>query len=312
MLFRRKIEQSPRQAACNKAAAPTARQKRLRLYATVALSVLMAETVYIDRILPSDDVADRRVADASAPLTPGESALLKGIFGQNFRTDNITKYYHRTAPAHVHSKPKNPTLAYVIGGNRTDVHFVDPEIERRDFSRVDMFDFAGNTFVHEMTHIWQHRNGGARGCDIYDYTLTATSRFADFCIEQQAQMVADYTSVYFQPILGSMPVKDPEQRQRREWLARVVEAQFPAARQTRLQMQGRIPQFKACATRTLIAAAKVPGMTSDRAQRALDRDCMPVLTGNLLGQAPLAKNQQDVALAAPKTRWQNFRLRYLP
>ncbi len=194
---------------------------------------------------------DRQYAEASAHLTAGERALVQGVFGPDFATGEITKYFHRTMPPNQSQDKKGlVTLAYVLGGNTRDIHFVSTDKHARDYSRVPDQGYRASTFMHEMTHIWQHRQGMSKDCDIYDYTLTDRSHFGDFCNEQQATIIGDYTRLFLQPdnALGQVASVIPQVTYRAQYsnLIRVVEEQFPHARTARMAMQTRIAATAAC------------------------------------------------------------------
>lgn len=195
---------------------------------------------------------DRRFAETSAPLTAGERALIQSVFGPEFSTDGITKYFHRELPPHQRPRREGelPAAAYVLGGNDRDIHFVNRDTHARDYSRVPDEGLRVSTFMHEMTHIWQHRQGMTKDCDIYTYQLTAQSRFGDFCNEQQATIIGEYTRVFLQPdsILGRAKglVPQIEYSPAGENLMRVVEEQFPQARISRMAMQSRFNAAGMC------------------------------------------------------------------
>lgn len=208
---------------------------------------------------------DRQYAEASAELTAGERVLAQSVFGPDFATVNIRKYFHRELPpTQAHDKNSASTAAYVLGGNTSDIHFVSRDKQSHDYSRAADQGYRVSTFMHEMTHIWQHRQGMSKDCDIYDYRLSARARFADFCNEQQASIIGDYTRLFLQPdtalaqMAGTVP--DITYRSEHRDLMRVVEEQFPHARTARMQMFARVQAAGTCvltqrqqavATRTL-------------------------------------------------------------
>ncbi len=121
-------------------------------------------------------------------MTEGEKRLAESIFGDQINTEHVRKHFGEP-------HPKN-YLATVEGGSRRHIHFWGAANHSNDYSR-DSYR-QQNLFMHEMTHIWQHQNHilifnqYARGCKIYDYELTDTSEFDDFCVEQQAEIIGDY------------------------------------------------------------------------------------------------------------------------
>lgn len=195
---------------------------------------------------------DRKFAETSAPLTAGERALVQGVFGPDFSTDGITKYFHREMPPHQRPRRQDDpsTLAYVLTGNDRDIHFISRDSHARDYSRVPDQGQRVSTFMHEMTHIWQHRQGMTEDCDVYDYQLTDRSRFGDFCNEQQAAIIGEYTRVFLQPdsLLGQTKGLMPQMNYSPAGnnLIRVVEEQFPHARTSRMAMQSRFNAAGMC------------------------------------------------------------------
>ena len=79
---------------------------------------------------------------------------------------------------------------------------------RPDFA--DAPDLARRWFVHEMVHVWQHQlgypvlwRGALRWTVRYTYTLDPGRRLADYDMEQQGEIVADY---YYLRLLGHASV----------------------------------------------------------------------------------------------------------
>lgn len=120
----------------------------------------------------------------SRPLTPGEIALARTVFGDAI--DYARVCIHRRKwmffqPRHIVMAPTG------------HIHF-HPEGDRYrdDFARADLGSQA--LFIHEMTHVWQHQSGlflplrrmpWAR----YDYAFTPGRPLASYGIEQQAMLV---------------------------------------------------------------------------------------------------------------------------
>lgn len=133
-------------------------------------------------------------------LTAGEIALAKAAFGDGIDYDGVR----------LSDGPGDQPLAHLafIKGNPaitvgSTVYF------KADYCP----DFSADgknrrSFIHEMTHVWQYRalglphfflrygadllNAGGNPDDMYPYKHGET-RFADAMIEQQAEMVADYS-----------------------------------------------------------------------------------------------------------------------
>lgn len=191
--------------------------------AGVMAAVLLGVAAY------SSATAPRPVAVTG--LSPAESQLLQGLFGEGFDTAAIRKNYY--------SAEKDKVLATVTEGERNNIDFWGEETHAPDYAHSN--GYAGGLshmeiFTHEATHLWQHRNGGGDFCKVYEYTLAAGAGFDDFCNEQQASIVADYVRRFIQPAVTPHAtfyhLKESDLL-----LARVVEDKFPAARQSRLSAE---------------------------------------------------------------------------
>lgn len=122
---------------------------------------------------------------ACRPMTPGEIALAKPIFGDTIPYDQV-RIFNR-----------GPT--YNLTGNTiANVHhsnmYLTPKMGpgRYDMNRDD--DHAGD-FVHELTHLWQYHTRGIsqnKGDQSYDFNIKDPKRFEDFNQEQQAEIVLEY------------------------------------------------------------------------------------------------------------------------
>lgn len=186
---------------------------------------------------------------AVAPLTAGETALVQSVFGEDFKTTDLRKYYHNRLPlravlsgsygaAYVH-KPR------ISRGNA--LHMVEPDLHVADFSTAG--DLEKSVFMHEMTHIWQQRTGGVTRCRTYDYTLTPDSRFDDFCTEQQGDIIGHYTQRFLSADIRAlyvMVVNNGKMMPHEENLRRVVEDRFPAATRARLAHEEETRQQALC------------------------------------------------------------------
>lgn len=128
------------------------------------------------------------------PLTPGEQALAQSVFGNSIDYTQVNVY---NSFAYLF-QPSNRAMS--PDGN---IYFPkgDPRYSE-DFSKASQDQQC--TFIHEMTHVWQHQHGyalrtrrafcGIFGCKDadYDYTLNSGSDFGDYGLEQQATIVQDY------------------------------------------------------------------------------------------------------------------------
>jgi hypothetical protein len=121
-------------------------------------------------------------------MTTGEIALARSVFGDEIKYEQVKIFNEKWA----FFQPRDRAMApngniYFAPGNPGYV---------ADFSAADIHGQA--IFIHELTHVWQHQHGvdvivrGAINRN-YDYLpLSIDSKFDDFGIEQQAQIIRDY------------------------------------------------------------------------------------------------------------------------
>ncbi len=209
---------------------------------------------------------DNLAAQQSRGLTAGEAAMAHAVFGQDFDTASVRLRFHDHAPTHpfnnVHDDARHATLAYVNASDTRNIHMIDRVYHADDYSRANDMGVRGGVFMHELTHIWQHRAGDqAVSCKTYEYTLTPQSRFEDFCTEQQGEIIRDYTMRFLIPGHPMMEMSSRIQGMARaagitiddslganeSILARVVERQFPTAAAARLRMQASFNDAAVCA-----------------------------------------------------------------
>lgn len=120
------------------------------------------------------------------PLTDGEIALARSVFGEEIDYANVTIRRRKWFPF----QPRTVTMA-----PRGHLHFHPlSDAYCDDFATVDLM--RQGLFIHEMTHVWQtqthdswylvtHRMPWAR----YDYSLKPGWPLARYGIEQQAEIV---------------------------------------------------------------------------------------------------------------------------
>ncbi len=126
------------------------------------------------------------MSDAGRPLTPGEGALVREVFGTaidlapvRIRQERFFPFQPRAivmAPmGHIHFHPEGP-------------HYRD------DFAEATLP--MQGLFIHEMVHIWQSQQKGRFWLPLmrhpfcrYDYRFVPGKPFAAYGIEQQAELV---------------------------------------------------------------------------------------------------------------------------
>ncbi len=189
------------------------------------------------------------------PLTAGEAALLKSIFGDGIETEDIRKHFSEK------EKPGG-IVGYVIPAQTFGVDcikFYGAQYAADDYSQTgDIFKYA--TFIHEMTHIWQNQqrslgntvhDNQINNNQIYAYQLTPDTDFNQLGDEQQAKIIEDYARQFL--YLKRLPAQQgdtylPSYTQDANntaqhslaLLQKVVEDAFPQARITRMALEARL------------------------------------------------------------------------
>lgn len=169
-------------------------------------------------------------------LTPGEKSYVEGIFGREVKTDKVRKFFKgRFNITHLLDTKHGTVLPPT-----SYVDFFASTMYSPDFSRDTSVALFGD-FIHEMTHVWQNQN---RAWNLrsfkYTYSLTDSSRFSDFGIEQQASIIEDYARRFLHPahaesVENKISEKDKPAFYQR--LKKVVEDRFPTAQETRLAFE---------------------------------------------------------------------------
>lgn len=165
------------------------------LQSSILARSLSAPTIQRDTSTPSvsvrSPVFEETVTQLSefAPgrsLTRDERALARGVFGGSIDYTRV-----RLIPTEV--------LEYRTVGNTIRIP--------HDFTITD--EYMAQTFIHELTHVWQYQHGGTSylslslGAQIaagvggsrnfaYDYEILPDQTFFDFTSEQQASIVESY------------------------------------------------------------------------------------------------------------------------
>lgn len=120
------------------------------------------------------------------PLTTGEQALVRSIFGSAIDCSKVTIRRRRWFPL----QPRRVTMAPM-----GHLHFhPDGDSYCDDFAAADL-SLQGH-FIHEMTHVWQTQARGRWYLPLcrpfsrrYDYTLKPGWPLECYGIEQQAEIV---------------------------------------------------------------------------------------------------------------------------
>jgi hypothetical protein len=122
------------------------------------------------------------------PLTPGEIALARSVFGEAIDYSQVKMVKGKWWPFH----PRNAAMAPM--GN---IYFhPEGEVWSDDFSQEPLR--RQRFFIHEMTHVWQAQAKGRFYLPLmrhpfcrYCYALKPGQPFDGYGLEQQAEIVAD-------------------------------------------------------------------------------------------------------------------------
>ena len=191
-------------------------------------------------------------AGKGEPLTPAETALVEGVFGDEIDATKIRKHFRETSVA-FRLAPK--TTAGMVLPPLSHIDFYGEKNKSADYAQDSAA--LADLFMHEVTHVWQNQNWrwSLHHLDKvrkYDYTLNDRSRFDNFALEQKAEIIGDYTRIWLHPQGKVQSGKEPTAEDL--MLRDVVEARFPRARETREALP---PQAKP-APQKQPAAPKMP------------------------------------------------------
>lgn len=170
-------------------------------------------------------------AGKGVPLTPAETELVVGIFGDEIDATKIRKHFRETSVA-FRLAPK--TTAGMVLPPLSHIDFYGEKNRSADYAQDSAA--LADLFMHEVTHVWQNQNWrwSLHHLDKvrkYDYTLKDGARFDNFALEQKAEIIGDYTRIWLHPQGKVQSGKEPSAEDL--MLRDVVEARFPRAKQTR-------------------------------------------------------------------------------
>ncbi|MDQ1816570.1 Rhs element Vgr protein [Massilia sp. CCM 9210] len=128
------------------------------------------------------------------PMTPGEIGMASALFGDAIDYTRVEVHARRYLPFGL--QPKNCAMT----PNGT-IYF-DKSCCLPDFSAGS--EHARHWFMHEMVHVWQHQlgypvwwRGAVRIGLSYRYELAEHKTLADFNMEAQGDLLADYFVLKF-------------------------------------------------------------------------------------------------------------------
>ena len=121
------------------------------------------------------------------PLTPGEVALARSMFGDAIDYGQVRLFHGKWWPFHPRNAAMAPTgnIHFHPQGGGWSEDFAKESLHRQAF------------FIHEMTHVWQAQKGGRfylplmrHPFCLYSYKLKPGKPFERYGVEQQAEIVA--------------------------------------------------------------------------------------------------------------------------
>ena len=160
-------------------------------------------------------------------LTPGERQAVEQIFGDQIDASKIRKHFKETSHwTHVMRGKAGTVMPFT-----SHIDFFGDNIRSPDYSTGDAFKLG--FFLHEVTHVWQGQNLDypMKNFRVYEFTLKPDSKFSDFGIEQQGEIIEAYAKAWHHPEGRKAAKTDAD-----ELLKNVVEDKFPQAKVTREKM----------------------------------------------------------------------------
>ena len=138
-----------------------------------------------------------RRTDQDRPLTAGEIAMASALFGQAIDYARVRIFKRRYLPFGL--QPKNCAMT------PNGAIYFDKSCCLVDFSHGS--EHARHWFMHEMVHVWQFQlgypvwlRGAVRMGLSYRYQLAEGKTLADFNMEAQGDLLADYFAL---KVMGS-------------------------------------------------------------------------------------------------------------
>jgi len=151
----------------------------------------------------------------SRALTQNEKILAQKIFGNSIKYNDVLIFNEKYAFFQPSESGMTPNGNIYIDGKKEVIDYGSMSIaaENRGF------------FIHEMTHVWQKQNNVLNPIasaiansirhaffyqESYKYTLEKNKDLLEYRMEQQAQIIEDYTRItllHLKPKLGFMQNK---------------------------------------------------------------------------------------------------------
>lgn len=263
---------------------------KVLLVAAVSLHIIPTE-VLTKAVGTIDNFYRDQTALKVSGLSRGEAALVQSVFGEDFNTTNIRKRYSNNETACGETNSADTAFVACVRRSSPTITFAASSEFMDDYSRDGSMSGGRTlTFMHEATHIWQHRTGAVNGgqCDSYDLqptdVMNTALTFDNYCSERQGQLVGIYAAFFLRPSQINQTDLTSEAGRYFDRIRQIVEAKFPRAATVRAQMQTRAASHLSCFN----AAANENGKAA----------CSARFYTNLSGQ-PLTTSAQQVTFTLP-------------
>lgn len=177
-------------------------------------------------------------SEAEAPkysraLTAAERDLAQKLFGDTLDVSQVR--------INVFEKVNDSVPTFVEAGSKNSIRVNGERFASNDYSREDNA-FLFGALAHELTRLWQNQNAQTwrhGNNNEYAYALHSDLVFADYGPLQQAAIMEDYARRFFHKAYQSnwmARTYGENNCSADDFLMRVVESQFPAARAAREQL----------------------------------------------------------------------------
>lgn len=177
-------------------------------------------------------------ASRGEKLTPGETALVEGIFGSDINAGKIRKH-HKDSDHFTHflHNKRGTVMPFT-----SHIDFFGEDAHAPDYSAAGI-DLYG-LFIHESTHAFQNQNGmNWKKVGKYGYELTPEKKFGDYGVEEQADIIEDYAKKFLHPAQAESRHCKGDSTAFYQSLKKVVEDRFPAAQKSRMNRGLTVPLF---------------------------------------------------------------------
>lgn len=263
---------------------------KVLLVTAIGLNIVPTEVI-TKAISSVDSFYQDQTALKVSGLSTSERALVQAVFGADFDTGTIRKRYSNNENACGETNSEDTVFVACVRRSSPTITFAASSDFMDDYSRDGSTSGSRTTtFMHEATHIWQHRTNAVNGGQCHSYDLppadimNTAMTFDQYCSERQSQLVGVYAAFYLRPSQLGQTDLTTEGGRYFDRIREIVEAKFPRAAHLRAQMQSRAANHLTCFN----AAANENGKNA----------CNARFYTNLRGQ-PLTTTAREVTFTLP-------------